>query len=317
MPAGVWTYVNQSTQLTRKIYELIPGTMYELELRYKMGTVWQPWASLVAPITFETAVVDFTFTYDIGTKFLVEWTMLPDVSSYILQYKKPADPAWITKGYYPVNSAIMNPMEEGTNYMFRVIPRYNEVSFHYSQVESTLSNYIAIATNYTSTSAAFSWMPVMNPAASDYYLQMRVFGTTPVFSYYTNTNTRTVNGLFPGTVYEYRLVVRYSNVAWGATSWRLLTNNKEETSAILPQNMLNVYPNPVSDMLTVEINSTADATNVWNLYDVNGKLVMSGEGSLNMGPNYIQIDMSSLPTGLYMMQSTFNGMVETSRILKQ
>jgi hypothetical protein len=155
---------------------------------------------------------------------------------------------------------------------------------------------------------------LVNPAASEFYLQVRP--SLQPNSFYTATTSVSATG-FSATATEYRLVVWYNNVAWGATSWRPFSGGKEEALAIIPQNMLNVYPNPVSDVLTVEINSTTDATNVWSVYDVNGKLVMSGEGSLNMGPNYIQIDVNSLPTGLYMLQSSFNGMVETSRILKQ
>jgi hypothetical protein len=120
LPAGIWTYVTQSTQLSRKIYELVPGTMYELELRHRIGTIWQPWAAVYAPVPFETEVISFTATYDIGTKFMIEWTPVPDASSYVLQYRKVPSTTWITKGYYPTNSAGMVNMEEGTSYEYRI-----------------------------------------------------------------------------------------------------------------------------------------------------------------------------------------------------
>jgi hypothetical protein len=318
-PAGMWVSVTQSTQLKRKIYELVPGTPYELQLRYRTGGVWQPWAGTVAPVFFTTEVVDFAVTHDIGTKFLLEWTALDDVSSYILQYKKQTDAVWITKGIYTVNNAVMGLLDENTTMMFRVIPRYNEVSFHISQLGLHTSNKIMFTTSYDAgTTATFSWAPVMNPAASDYYFQIREVLYPAVFSsYYTSNTSRTVNDLIPATQYEFRLVVRYSNVAWGATSWRLLLGDKEDLLVVSPHSNLNVYPNPVSDFMTVEINSTATSSNVWKLYDVNGKLVMSGSESLNPGLNYFYIDASQLPTGLYMMQSTFNGTVESTRIIKQ
>jgi hypothetical protein len=318
-PAGMWVSVTQSTQLSRKIYELVPGTPYELQLRFRTGGVWQPWAGTVAPVFFTTEVVNFVVTRDIGTKFLLEWTELEEVSSYILQVKTQSSSIWTTRGYYPVNSAGLINMEEGETYNFRIIPRYDEVSFHFSQIGTHTANYITFSTSYNGgTSASFGWAPVVNPAASDYYLQIREMMFPAVFSsYYTNTNSRSVFDLIAGTQYEYRLIVRYSNVAWGATSWRLLLGGKEDLLVISPQNNLNVYPNPVSDIMTVEINSTATSSHTWNLYDVNGKLVMSGSESLNPGLNYFYIDATQLSTGLYMLQSTFNGTVESTRIIKQ
>jgi hypothetical protein len=44
---------------------------------------------------------------------------------------------------------------------------------------------------------------------------------------------------------------------------------------------------------------------------------MSSNGSLTPGMNYFEIDGSDLPAGLYLLQSAFNGMSQTSRILKQ
>ncbi len=319
LPSGSWFYVTQSTQLNRKVYPLIPGTTYEMEIRHKEGLAWENWSAAYAPIVFTTNVIGFTATYDIGTKLMLEWTELDDVSSYILQYRKTGDLSWMTKGFYSTNEAVMGALDESTSYDFRVCPRYNEVSFNWSQVGALTSNYIVIdVMNYDGMSADFSWAPVMNPAADAYYLQTREVGMTSVNSYYTTTNSRSVTNMVAGVMYEYRLVVRYSGVSWGATSWRpLVSGSKEETTVIQPMNELNVYPNPVSEMLTVELMTTADATHVWKLYDVNGKLVMSGTNTITSGLNYMQIETGQLPTGMYMLQSNFNGMVRTSRVIKQ
>ena len=78
-----------------------------------------------------------------------------------------------------------------------------------------------------------------------------------------------------------------------------------------------VYPNPVQEMLTVEIVVTDASDHIWNIYDVNGKLVASGKQTLNSGVNYLSIETAHLSTGLYMLNSNVNGAIQTARIVKQ
>jgi parallel beta-helix repeat protein len=316
-PFNDWIPVTQSTQTLRKIVGLNPGTTYELLLEYRIGISW---FSAYAPIEFTTNVINFSTTNDIGTKFKLDWTEIDDVSSYILQLYDPIL-GWKTRGYYPTNTAVLGEMLEGVNYQFRVCPRYNEVSFDWTQTGTVTSNYIVLnIDNFDGTSADVSWDDVTIPDASDYILQVRVQNNQTASSwnnYYSPGTYAFIYNMTSGVNYECRLIVRYGGVAWGATSWRLITGNKQETVEIIPQNNLNVYPNPVSDLMTIEVNSTATSSHVWNLYDANGKLVMSGSESLTEGLNYFFIDATQLSTGLYMLQSTFNGTVESTRIIKQ
>ena len=80
-------------------------------------------------------------------------------------------------------------------------------------------------------------------------------------------------------------------------------NLVEEASA-----RLSVYPNPVSDQLTVNLSGSFDYT----LVNVNGEVINSGKGF-----NSIQFSVSDLATGLYFIQVTAAaGTVETLKITK-
>ncbi len=324
-PDQGWTLVTQSTQLFRKIMPLIENTEYELQMRYKQNGIWNDWNTGYAPIEFNSGLVEFSTSYDIGTKLLVTWTSIDSVSSYILQYKKASETAWITKGYYPVGttSAVMGTVEENTLYQYRICPRYNEVSFEWSHYDEIQSNYISITvSNYFGTSANFAWNAVSNPTATFYILQVRKVNDN-VASNWLNFGTTSLNaliiGLIQGQNYEYRLTVRYGNppVSWGSTSWRILQNNKETELVIEQSNVINVFPNPVDDEMNVEILSDEVSPYTLYLFDVNGKLLKNVAGELSPGINYIQIDVSQLPTGLYLLQSQYNGNTESVKILKQ
>ena len=74
---------------------------------------------------------------------------------------------------------------------------------------------------------------------------------------------------------------------------------------------ITLYPNPVGEVLTVEISS--DNISRVELYDVFGKLVatLSPEGTT------ANIHVGYLPAGVYMVRTTLrNGSVQTGKVMK-
>jgi hypothetical protein len=80
--------------------------------------------------------------------------------------------------------------------------------------------------------------------------------------------------------------------------------------------LISVYPNPFKDMLTVEIQAVQSGDFIWNLYDMNGKLIQSGVYSLSLGLNTLEIQTEELAAGLYMLKSNMNGQMHSTRIVK-
>jgi hypothetical protein len=81
--------------------------------------------------------------------------------------------------------------------------------------------------------------------------------------------------------------------------------------------LISVYPNPFKDMLSVEIQAVQSGDFIWNLYDMNGKLIQSGVYSLSLGLNTLEIQTEELSAGLYMLKSNMNGKLHSIRIVKQ
>lgn len=75
------------------------------------------------------------------------------------------------------------------------------------------------------------------------------------------------------------------------------------------------YPNPVSDVLKVELKGRTDIVdeNVFSLYSIEGKKV---EENTSRG-NYGELNVASLPTGIYILHVTSMGKAGVSTIMKQ
>ncbi|MCG8699226.1 MAG: Ig-like domain-containing protein, partial [Bacteroidales bacterium] len=75
------------------------------------------------------------------------------------------------------------------------------------------------------------------------------------------------------------------------------------------QNILNVYPNPASQRLMVELKDSDAQFNI-SIVDVSGKVVLEESNLLNNS----ELDVSVLPEGIYQMCITLNDAVITQQI---
>lgn len=69
------------------------------------------------------------------------------------------------------------------------------------------------------------------------------------------------------------------------------------TNEVFTQDLFEVYPNPVNDILTIQIETERSSDFNVNLFDVYGKLVMSRIVS----GNTLEIEVSELPVGMYVL----------------
>lgn len=70
----------------------------------------------------------------------------------------------------------------------------------------------------------------------------------------------------------------------------------------------NVYPNPASDVLNIELEG--DAAYQWELRDLTGRLLKSGEGQ-----GKTVVDVRAYPAGVYMLTFEANGQKQTRKVV--
>jgi hypothetical protein len=98
--------------------------------------------------------------------------------------------------------------------------------------------------------------------------------------------------------------------------WKLSYSNKAVGIAekdYAPIN-INVYPQPADESFQVEFHNSKADNMILQLYDINGRLIKSINYSSQAGKNNIQIDVSDLMSGLYILKIKGSHFNETKKI---
>ncbi|RLD89429.1 MAG: hypothetical protein DRJ09_06575 [Bacteroidetes bacterium] len=79
---------------------------------------------------------------------------------------------------------------------------------------------------------------------------------------------------------------------------------------------LKVYPNPVANIVYFDIENQSGSTAEISVYNMNGKRVIMNRVSLTTGKNKGKLDVSSLPTGTYIVKVKNGKNVSTQKFVK-
>ena len=82
---------------------------------------------------------------------------------------------------------------------------------------------------------------------------------------------------------------------------------------------IKLYPNPVMDIVNIEINSTTDSELEITVFSMNGSIVKTKNVQLTEGNNVINEDVSSLESGIYFVRfnNLSNNEIITKKLIKQ
>jgi hypothetical protein len=81
--------------------------------------------------------------------------------------------------------------------------------------------------------------------------------------------------------------------------------------------LLNIYPNPANDNASINYNLNKPADNLkLSFYDITGKMILSNDlGSRHKGDNTENIDLNSLPNGIYIVRLQGNNQIFNGKIV--
>jgi len=85
----------------------------------------------------------------------------------------------------------------------------------------------------------------------------------------------------------------------------------------ISENVMNIYPNPASDQINIELSLTGQTNTSLAIYNSVGKLVYSKTPGLNIGNLNSTIDLSKLSEGLYTIYITSGAKTSTEKLIIQ
>jgi hypothetical protein len=92
-----------------------------------------------------------------------------------------------------------------------------------------------------------------------------------------------------------------------------ITTDLQENLSVQSQ-QLNVYPNPVGDILNIDLTRMPEAEGILSILNFEGKTVLSRQVSKE---GVLSLDISHLPTGIYLCRYSNAAEIKTVKIIKQ
>ena len=116
------------------------------------------------------------------------------------------------------------------------------------------------------------------------------------------------------TIYTFLLIMAFGFVGYAQKPALQPPTNATETSSF---SINKVYPNPVKDFVTVELQSEVTGTIQVSLFNILGTEVKKWETlSLYQGDQKLKLDLSQFKSGVYILKINKQGLVRTQVVKK-
>jgi hypothetical protein len=272
-----------------------------------------------------------------STDILVAWNSVATAISYTLQYRELPNGAPFFIDGITSTSQLITGLEAGKSYEARVRANCGAgVSSEYSSGSVFITSAAAggncgvppgLGVQFRSGNVAIlSWQPVSN--ALCYIVSVGVKGESPDtwidYLVPAPATSLEVFNLIPGREYSARIRSNCSLCSIrtglrspfsGVLDFRMAATRSSVAQADGAR--VEAYPNPTTG--SVQINFTTSGTVepiVWEAIDVNGKALLHGVWEPKAESNLLQLDFSSLPSGVYIVKLKFSETVVPLRIIK-
>ena len=149
---------------------------------------------------------------------------------------------------------------------------------------------------------------------ADYNLRLvNSAGTIITTSAQTGTTSETINYTAAAGIYYARVYAPLSTTFNATSCYTLKVQLGTATKELYTDNSLEVFPNPVQNLLNVDLKSNKGISEI-QLFDINGIQVMSKRTSSVRS----QMNLSKLSAGIYLMKVVKDGVVVSkTKVVKQ
>jgi hypothetical protein len=177
-----------------------------------------------------------------------------------------------------------------------------------------------MASAISSTKATISWAKVH--CAAEYTLEYRKAGVTAYKKLIVADTLRKLNNLLPSTTYQWRVRTVCVEAPSDASAYTVL-NNFTTTAGFALDNMaahsndgINIAPDPAHSSITVSF-AGDDANTILQVVNAAGQYIIQKQITAFAGSNTVQLDVSKLPAGIYMLLVKTKNGVQTKRFIKE
>jgi hypothetical protein len=112
-----------------------------------------------------------------------------------------------------------------------------------------------------------------------------------------------------------KITVKGLNICGAGTQKSINISFSCKLSDIEEALTMAVYPNPASNLINLDIESSYDDVAVIKMFDVHNRLCTIESKPLEYGYNHYELDVTKLPTGLYVVQIESNNGITSNKVL--
>ena len=353
--ASSGTWINAATATTAtsaNLGGLTQGTLYDWRVRTNCASESSSYSqaqfTTTAPCNAPTGLASSSVTSSSAT---VSWTAVSGAASYDVDYKLNSSGTWTNAATGTTGTSVnLSGLTASSLYDWRVRANCGaNGSSGYSQAQFTTAAASVcpgpydVSTNGTRSGAATipfntDIKGLVNPSNdNDYYrfvittggtitmtlttlpanYHLRLLnssGSTLQTSSNSGTNNETINRTVTAGTYYARVYPSNSN-QWNATNCytlRVALGTATRGDDLITAKPVIVFPNPVTKTMNVSIPDIQGMADI-RVFDIYGKLVQQR----STGQANTQLDMSSLPSGMYVVKVMNDGKETAMKIVKQ